>query len=145
MNRDPLQESGRDLILHSEALTPSFGAANLTNCEREQIHFAGSIQPHGALMVLREPELTVIQASENLVDFLGLPFSNVIGCGLGEMAPALDDAVRSLLDERLETMPFAVPAFIESVGQLDVLVHRPASGGLIVELERAGPPISLAG
>ena len=28
---------------------PAFGQADLSNCEREQIHLAGSIQPHGAL------------------------------------------------------------------------------------------------
>ena len=33
--------------------SPAFGQADLTNCERELIHLAGSIQPHGALLVLR--------------------------------------------------------------------------------------------
>ena len=44
---------------------PAFGQADLSNCEREQIHLAGSIQPHGALLLLREPELVVVQASVN--------------------------------------------------------------------------------
>lgn len=41
--------------------SPAFGKADLTNCEREQIQFAGSIQPHGILLVLREPTLEIIQ------------------------------------------------------------------------------------
>ena len=44
---------------------PAFGQADLSNCEREQIHLAGSIQPHGALLFVREPEHVVIQASTN--------------------------------------------------------------------------------
>ena len=35
--------------------SPAFGQADLTNCERELIHLAGSVQPHGALLVLQEP------------------------------------------------------------------------------------------
>jgi two-component system, chemotaxis family, sensor kinase Cph1 len=50
--------------------TPAFGQADLSNCEREQIHLAGSIQPHGAVLVLREPDLLVVQASDNASDFL---------------------------------------------------------------------------
>ena len=41
----------------------ALGQADLTNCERELIHFAGSIQPHGALLVMRESDLTVLQAT----------------------------------------------------------------------------------
>jgi chemotaxis family two-component system sensor kinase Cph1 len=33
---------------------PAFGQADLSNCEREPIHLAGSIQPNGALLVARE-------------------------------------------------------------------------------------------
>ena len=32
--------------------SPAFGQADLTNCERELIHLAGSVQPHGVLLVL---------------------------------------------------------------------------------------------
>ena len=51
--------------------TPAFGEADLSNCEREQIQFAGSIQPHGALLLLREPDLVVVQTSRNAAAFLG--------------------------------------------------------------------------
>lgn len=43
--------------------SPAFGQADMTNCERELIHLAGSIQPHGLLLVLREPQMRVVQAS----------------------------------------------------------------------------------
>ncbi len=50
---------------------PAFGAANLSNCEREQIHLAGSIQPYGALVVVRERDHVIVQESENAASFLG--------------------------------------------------------------------------
>ena len=38
---------------------------DLTNCDREPIHVPGSIQPHGALIVLQEPEMKILQVSAN--------------------------------------------------------------------------------
>lgn len=42
------------------------------NCDREPIHLPGSVQPHGALLVVEAERLQVTQASENLRDFLGI-------------------------------------------------------------------------
>ena len=52
--------------------SPAFGQADLTNCERELIHLAGSVQPHGLLLVLREPDLCVVQSSTNTEAYVGL-------------------------------------------------------------------------
>ena len=52
--------------------TPAFGTADLSNCEREEIHLAGSIQPHGVLLVVSEPDHRVIQCSANAASFLKL-------------------------------------------------------------------------
>ncbi|MEE4378309.1 MAG: ATP-binding protein [Candidatus Competibacteraceae bacterium] len=51
--------------------TPT-SAINSDDCEREPIHRVTSIQSYGALLVLT-PELQVLQASDNLGDFLQLP------------------------------------------------------------------------
>jgi chemotaxis family two-component system sensor kinase Cph1 len=53
--------------------SPAFGQADLSNCERELIHLAGSIQPHGVLLVLRERDGLVVQVSSNCAALLGLP------------------------------------------------------------------------
>ena len=45
---------------------------NLTNCDREAIHIPSSIQSHGILFALSEPEFTIIQVSNNTFDYLGL-------------------------------------------------------------------------
>ena len=45
--------------------------ADLESCAREPIHIPGSIQPHGALLVLDPDNLNVLQASENAGAMLG--------------------------------------------------------------------------
>src|SRR5689334_3104694 len=67
---------------------PGFGQADLSNCEREQIQLAGSIQPHGALLVLDEPGLTIVQATENAASFLGVR-GRVLGRAVSDILPAL--------------------------------------------------------
>jgi light-regulated signal transduction histidine kinase (bacteriophytochrome) len=45
---------------------PAFGEADLSNCDRELIQHPGSIQPHGALLVLDASSPLVLQASTNV-------------------------------------------------------------------------------
>ena len=124
--------------------TPAFGQANLSNCEREQLQFAGSIQPHGALLLVREPDNVVVQASQNAAAFLGLP-DGVIGRSLQEITGDLADRLRPHLRDPLHDL---APGIRCHVGQppraFDCLIHRPTGGGLVVELERAGPPVDLS-
>lgn len=124
----------------SEA-APAFGQADLSNCEREQIHLAGSIQPHGALLVLREPDLTVLQASANAAAFLGLAPGDLVGRPLSDLPGDIEARIAPLLSDGLETMPVAVRCFAGAgPAPHDVLMHRPACGaGLVIEIERAGP------
>lgn len=57
---------------------PEFGQANLTNCELEPIHIPGSVQPHGVLFVIKEPELQILQVSQNVEVVLGLKVEEVL-------------------------------------------------------------------
>ncbi len=120
---------------------PAFGQATLANCEREQIHLAGSIQPHGALLVVREPDLTVLQASLNAASFMGVS-GDIHGRALGDMQGNLAERIRQHLGEPLDTLPVAVRGHVGPSRMLvDGLLHRPPQGGLVIELERAGPPV----
>jgi two-component system, chemotaxis family, sensor kinase Cph1 len=65
--------------LNSTTTNPAFGQADLTNCERELIHLAGSIQPHGVLLVLAESDLRVVQASANTGPILGVAQDDLLG------------------------------------------------------------------
>jgi len=134
------------LALHSYA-TPAFGTADLSNCEREEIHLAGSIQPHGALLVVSEPDHRVIQASANAAEFLslrkviGMPLAELDGDMLDRILPHLDPTSP---DPSFQGMPIAVRCRVGSPArEFDGLLHRPPAGGLVIELERAGPSVDL--
>ena len=124
--------------------SPSFGQADLTNCERELIHLAGSVQPHGVLLVLREPELVVVQASANVFALLGIPLDRLLDRPLAILGGDVEAAVRQLAG----TLPLdeAVPLQCRMSnspapgGELEGSVHRLPGGGLIVELEPLVPP-----
>jgi chemotaxis family two-component system sensor kinase Cph1 len=134
---------GQDLVALGLS-APAFGQADLSNCEREQIHLAGSIQPHGVLLLLREPDLVVVQASDNAETFLGLEVP-VLGLELGQLPGDLETRVRPHLGDPLDSLPTAVRCRVGArLEELDGLVHRPPGGGLVIELERAGRPVSLS-
>ncbi len=60
---------------------------DLSNCDREPINVPGSIQSHGLLFILQEPEFEVLQVSNNVQelinyypeDLLGKPLLNLLG------------------------------------------------------------------
>ena len=58
----------------------------LKQCEAEPIHQIGNIQPHGAALVINsDSQRTVLQASDNLADFVDLPSKGVFGKPLTEL------------------------------------------------------------
>ncbi|ABD86871.1 GAF domain-containing protein [Rhodopseudomonas palustris] len=128
-------------MVHAHAPT-AFGKADLSNCEREEIHLAGSIQPHGALLVVSEPDHCVIQASANAAEFLNL--KQVLGMPLADLDGDLLIQILPHLDPTAEGMPIAVRCRLGNPAlEFDCLLHRPPEGGLIVELERAGSSLDL--
>jgi PAS domain S-box-containing protein len=128
-------------VVSSSSAIPAFGEADLSNCEREQIHLPASIQPHGALLVVREADFTIVQASANAARFLGLD-DDLLGQRLDRLAGNLASRIRPHLDDPLHTTPAAVRCRIGNPGRdFDGLLHRPPDGGLIVELEPPGPPL----
>ncbi len=130
-------ESSRFLAL------PAFGQADLSNCELEQIHLAGSIQPHGALLIVSEPENIVVQASANAESFLNL--KAILGKSLADLDGDLLLSILPHLNDSLHTVPRAVRCRLgKPLQEFDGLLHRPVQGGLVIELERAGPPVDLA-
>ncbi|MBA3992203.1 MAG: hypothetical protein C0469_01660 [Cyanobacteria bacterium DS2.3.42] len=52
---------------------------DLTQCSEEKIHIPGSIQPHGVLLALTEPDLSIVQASESASAVFGIARQELIG------------------------------------------------------------------
>ncbi|MEH6415090.1 ATP-binding protein [Pseudomonas sp. CGJS7] len=57
----------------------------MERCAQEPIQVPGSIQPHGFLLVLDATDLCVLQASENVEHWLGLPARELIGCHFADL------------------------------------------------------------
>jgi two-component system, chemotaxis family, sensor kinase Cph1 len=113
----------------------------IINCDAEPVQTPGCIQDHGALLVLRPGDLTIVQAGENsgrwlgqaVMALLGKPVSDVLG---EEGQRRVRDCVR---DEPIERNPlylFTLPAR-GAVPPLDVTVHT-VDDVVVVELEAAG-------
>jgi light-regulated signal transduction histidine kinase (bacteriophytochrome) len=130
------------LVLPS-VLNPAFGQADLSNCEREQIQLAGSIQPHGVLILIRDSDQVVVQASANAGAFFGRAGS-IVGIRLDGLCCELASRVRAHADLPPQAIPVAIRSRIgEHRLECDCLLHRPAGGGMIIELERAGDRIDV--
>src|SRR4051812_591331 len=67
---------------------PAFGAADVTNCDREPIHSPAAIQPHGALLALDPQTLSIIQAGGDTMHILGAPPAMLIGRATETLFPA---------------------------------------------------------
>ncbi|MBW4617119.1 MAG: GAF domain-containing protein [Desmonostoc vinosum HA7617-LM4] len=113
---------------------------DITNCEYEPIHIPGSIQPHGLLLVLKEPELTIIQTSENTYSFLGVAPEALLNQPLSNLLEA--DQINFLKDcSSSEQLQLSNPIELtikshNKIVHFDGIIHR-SDQSLILELEPA--------
>ncbi|PSB17424.1 hypothetical protein C7B69_17315 [filamentous cyanobacterium Phorm 46] len=61
--------------------TPSY-LTKLEECSEESVYAPGYIQPHGVLLTLQEPHLKIVQVSENVEQFFGIPAAALLGQSL---------------------------------------------------------------
>src|SRR5690349_15278392 len=66
---------------------PTFGAADLTNCEREPIHVQAAIQSHGCVLALDPQTLTIVQAGGDTARILGAPPDGLPGQAMAAWFP----------------------------------------------------------
>ncbi len=126
--------------MFSQALPTS--DANLAHLKQPSIHTLTQVQPHGALLVLKEPEMTVLQASRNVSKLFGRPAESLLGQSLENI---LDDYQadrfrRGLAADNLDLMnptKVWVRRIGDDYGVFDAIVHRSADGFLVLELEPA--------
>jgi two-component system, chemotaxis family, sensor kinase Cph1 len=118
---------------------------DLAACADEPIHLPGSIQPHGALVAMTEPDLVVRVASANCAAVLGVEAEHLLGRPLG------DAGVRSLVPwdvtgsqltlDPSEYFPMATTLRIDGHDEVvDAVLHR-TDGLLVVEAERGAGPL----
>jgi two-component system, chemotaxis family, sensor kinase Cph1 len=110
---------------------------DLTNCDREPIHIPGLIQPHGVLLVLREPTLEIVQVSNNTFEALARHPQELLGTSLGDLLDAEQiRAIRQCLADDFENVnPLSISlAAPDKSLDFDAIVHR-SGGAIVLELE----------
>ncbi len=113
---------------------------DLTNCEREPIHIPGRIQPHGILLVLRESDYTILQASANTERLLGVSAHELLGKSLHTLMQQSDVEPLQVAcrQHSLDTNPVYLLT-VQMRGQetfFDAIMHR-SQDVLVLELEPA--------
>lgn len=111
---------------------------DLTNCDREQIHIPGLIQPHGVLFVLQEPKLEIIQVSSNSHAAIGRQPEELLGKPLSDLLNAKQiKLIQQCLAENFESinpLDLSIKHRNKSL-YFDGIVHRLESA-IVLELER---------
>ncbi|MBO0898777.1 SpoIIE family protein phosphatase [Cellulomonas sp. zg-ZUI199] len=129
---------------------PSAGEAlaDLDACAEEPIRIPGSVQPHGVLLAVSEPDLVVRHVSANVADLTGRSVDEVVGAPLRDvLGVAAEQAVRvhvrTFGDLRARNPVSVDVAGPHGLVTADAILHRIAIGGrtlLVVELETATGP-----
>ncbi|MDP3515601.1 MAG: ATP-binding protein [Pseudohongiella sp.] len=123
---------------------------SLTTCDSEPVQTPGCIQAHGVLMAVRLADMSILQISENALEFLGIAAEQLLGAPVQRVIGDVNlQRLQSMLaHEALERN--AVYAFtLDTPGGpfaqvLDVCAHT-LDGVLLLELEATGRTASVDG
>jgi len=97
----------------------------LDECADEAIREPGAIQPHGVLLALSEPDLTIVMASANAPELFG---QEVLGAAIDDLvAQSCADWLRAADRELVPSGSLRVRV---READIDLVAHR--SGGLLV-------------
>jgi chemotaxis family two-component system sensor kinase Cph1 len=115
-------------------------------CDLEPIHLSGHIQPHGILIVLKEPDLKILQISANVDSYFGFTPESLLGKNLSALFSKTQ--TKRIFDysqqENLDVNnPFELKVRINHSDQNSTfhfqkfhgILHRNKSNILILELE----------
>jgi chemotaxis family two-component system sensor kinase Cph1 len=119
---------------------------NINSLKEAPIHLSSQIQPHGILLVLEEPSLQILQASENTMEIFGLTPEKMIQKSLEDLLdPYQISKIKFWLSE--PNLDFINPTKIwvrkeaDDYTVFDAVFQRNSDGFLLLELE---PAISAA-
>ncbi|MDP8966883.1 MAG: ATP-binding protein [Cyanobacteriota bacterium] len=113
---------------------------NLNRLKQPPIHILTQMQPHGILLVLQEPELTILQVSRNTSTAFGIAPEKILGKTLDDILDSfqVDQFRMGLSRENLDLINLT-KVWVRRKGDdylvLDAVFHRSADGFLVLELE----------
>ncbi|MGB3509359.1 MAG: ATP-binding protein [Microcoleaceae cyanobacterium] len=121
---------------------------DLANKYQEHIHLSGHIQPQGVLFVLKEPELTILQVSDNTFELFDIPAHKLLNQNLSYFLNQNQmDKLRKSLENNPELKTVnPIQLSVNTTDKsliLDGIIHR-SQNCLILELEPAISETSLS-
>ena len=125
---------------HGQPYSIKRHGVSITNCDTEPVQTPGCVQAHGALLVVRQTDLTILQASENAAEILGHEVANLLNASISVVLGADGELqLREFLThEQIDFTPLfllSLPAH-HDVSPLDVTVHA-IDGVIVLEFEFA--------
>ncbi|MFE4107950.1 ATP-binding protein [Almyronema epifaneia] len=117
-------------------------AINLNRLKQPEIHTLAQVQPHGILLVLQEPDLSILQVSRNATTAFGLALDAILQKNLEDLLDPfqVDRFKAGLAYDNLELIN-PTKVWVRREGDdyrvFDAIFHRNADGFLILELEPA--------
>ena len=111
----------------------------LLKAAEEAIHTINKIQPYGILLVLEEPDLKVLQVSNNITSILGVEPSDILERNLEDIIdPLVAKGIKTgLLEEDIDLITSSKIWFKKNNNYIffDGIFHRNSQGLIILELE----------
>jgi two-component system, chemotaxis family, sensor kinase Cph1 len=133
-------ETNKTTIVNSEA--PSIQQPSIQQLKQPSINLLTQVQPHGVLLVLQEPDLTILQVSRNVSQAFGRAAEAVVGKTLEEILDSfqVDQFKAGLFADNLDLIN-PTKVWVRRNGDdysvFDAVFHRSNDGFLILELEPA--------
>ena len=120
----------------------SLANVDLSNCDREPIHILGQIQSYGYLLAIHPDSYTIVHASENIADLIGLPYTQVLGQPLERVVAQTDIPAARLLsmlkaDDPNGSWETLNPYLMTVNGQAMHLIIHQHAGLIVLEWEPA--------
>jgi chemotaxis family two-component system sensor kinase Cph1 len=115
---------------------------NVINLKEAPIHISSQIQPHGVLLVLDEPDLQVLQVSNNTLEVFGISPEAILQKKLEDLLdPFQIEKIQAGLKEGNLDFINPTKVWVRKKGDdytiFDAIFHRNPDGFLILELEPA--------
>lgn len=103
-------------------------------CGKVPLHQTNMVQPHGVLLVLRKEDFSILQCSENVVDFFGIEPRAMVNTSLQQFLTAQAfERIQTRLDK---TLPGKIPVSFELNGTPFLALIEAQADCYIAEVER---------
>lgn len=115
--------SNDNFLVPREQLSEEELDAALQQCAKEPIHIPNCIQPHGLMLVTLDTSDEIVQASENIIQHLGISARDCIGKNLNDVIGGDNLAVINKAIREADLAPYKFTSVMLANKAYDAVVH----------------------